>query len=113
MARVRHHQKHHAERPDAADSDHFDGGINQMIAIQQNAPIIGQRFTILRQRLPNQGKVSGRRGPVWMEDGRRGVADARLLAGGLHELRKHQFRTGVRCGLGDPLAENRLPVFRL
>jgi hypothetical protein len=95
MTRVRHHQKHHAERPDAADPDHFDGRIHQVVAIEQNALILGQRFTILRQRLPDQGQVAGGSGLVRMEDRRRDIVDA-----GSHRLHEPGFAPCPRCCAG-------------
>jgi hypothetical protein len=37
----RHHQRHHAQGPDAADADHLDRRVDQAIAVEQNAPVLG------------------------------------------------------------------------
>jgi hypothetical protein len=36
----RHHQRHHAQGPDAADADHFDGYVHQAIMVEQNALVL-------------------------------------------------------------------------
>ena len=76
MAGDGHEQRHHAERPDAADADDLDRAIDKSVTIEQRPTIVGKRLAIPREaRLHDlQGRIGDRR--VWMEQRRRIVVDA-------------------------------------
>src|SRR5262245_5349559 len=46
---ARHHQPHSAKRADAADSDHLDCDVLQLITIEEHAPVFLHALAIIRK----------------------------------------------------------------
>src|SRR5262249_5538270 len=93
---LRHHQGDPASPADAADADHFDGDVDETVAIKQDAPLGRQRFPVTVKKFLEGCHHAGRTGAVGMEDQRWLIGNADLSAHRTRELRKIKFRASVR-----------------
>ena len=83
-----HEEQDEAVGPDAADSHHLDGGVPQLVPIQQRLVRGRQRRPVHVQRVPHRLMDLPGRHVLRMEDGRQLILDDGQLALVLDELRE-------------------------
>ena len=106
-----HHQGHHAQCPDAADADHFDSRVDQLVAIEQDTAVLCQGFAIWCETLTDHLYVAGGARRIGVKNSRRRVVNARLPARLLDQLWEHQLRTAGSRRFGDPFLKPNFALF--
>lgn len=100
-----HEQAHAADGADAADADHLECVVEEVIAVEQRARVLGQAVAVEGEHLGIVGR--GPRGLIGrgVEDQRRLVLDARAGALLRHQLRIQELRRRLALRLFQALGE--------
>src|SRR5262249_34998218 len=98
----REEEDHAADGADAADADHLDGVIDELVPVEQDAPLLRQRVAIALEHLERLRAVPEAVRPLRVVDQRGIVLDSPSVA--VDGLRVVAVSGGVVQGPADPLA---------
>src|SRR5215471_12853676 len=102
---LRHHQGNPASPANAANADHFNSRIRQLIPIEQDAMVVRQRVLVDVHELLKCCLTVGVVDCFWVKDKRRLVLDPDLPANGPGELGKIQFGATAGRSFLDPFSD--------